>query len=68
MIRTVFIPEAEEFVFSIPKEYVGKKVEVIAFVVDETNQNLHAKEVTFTDFGLNLPKDWKFDREEANAR
>jgi len=26
------------------------------------------REVTFTDFGLVMPADYKFDREEANAR
>ena len=26
------------------------------------------REVTFTDFGLVMPSDYKFDREEANAR
>ena len=26
------------------------------------------KEVIFTDFGLVMPADYKFDREEANAR
>ena len=68
MIRTVFVPETENFIFSVPKEYIGKQIEVIAFAVDETKHNLHAKEITFTDFDLHLPKDWKFDREEANAR
>ena len=26
------------------------------------------RKVTFTDFGLVMPADYKFDREEANAR
>jgi len=26
------------------------------------------RKVTFTDFGLVMPSDYKFDREEANAR
>ena len=26
------------------------------------------RDITFTDFGLVMPADYKFDREEANAR
>jgi hypothetical protein len=33
-----------------------------------SNENKQIKEVKFTDFGLALPYDYKFDREEANAR
>jgi hypothetical protein len=33
----------------------------------ETESKTHRK-VTFTDFGIVLPKDYKFNREEANAR
>jgi len=29
---------------------------------------IEKKEITFTDFGLVMPADYKFDREEANAR
>jgi hypothetical protein len=69
MIRTVFVPETDKVVFPLPKEYIGKQIEVIAFVIQDTQSNLQTqRNISFTDFGLQLPEDYKFDREEANAR
>lgn len=71
MIRTVFIPEAEEFVFSIPKEYVGKRIEVTMLPADDIIEEYirpdDKKKITFTSISLDT-RGWKFDREEANER
>jgi hypothetical protein len=33
-----------------------------------SDERKRTKKVTFTDFGLALPQDYKFNREEANER
>lgn len=35
MVRTVVIPNNKTIHFDIPQNYVGKKIEVIAFAIDE---------------------------------
>lgn len=35
MIRKVITPDNQTIQFSIPESYVGKKIEVIAFAIDE---------------------------------
>jgi hypothetical protein len=35
MIRTVVTPDDQDIYLHIPESYVGKKIEVIAFAVDE---------------------------------
>ena len=42
MIRTVVIPDNQTIHFDIPKNYVGKKIEVIAFAIDEAQQEQEA--------------------------
>jgi hypothetical protein len=40
--------------------------EIKTTLVEKKNKT--HRNVTFTDFGLVMPNDYKFDREEANAR
>jgi len=35
MVRTIVIPENNQLSFSIPNNYVGKKIEVMYYAVDE---------------------------------
>jgi len=35
MIRTTITPVSSEVLFSLPKEYIGKKVEVLLYVLEE---------------------------------
>ena len=35
MIRTIIIPDTQTVFFNIPKDYIGKEVEVIAFAREE---------------------------------
>ena len=68
MVRTVIIPDKETATIPIPREYIGKEVEVIAFTKDEARAPSHKlKEKRFTVFNVSA-EDFKFDRDEANER
>ena len=69
MIRTIVTPDKQTISFDIPKEYVGKEIEVIAFAIDEgiTKEEPARKKVSFTALHVDT-KDYKFNREEANKR
>ena len=69
MIRTIITPLKETISFDIPKNYVGKQIEVIAFVKDEIidiEQNI-PKKVSFSALTLDT-RNYKFNRNEANER
>lgn len=53
----------------MPKEYIGKELEVIVFTKGEGLQNrkLPEKQVSFTALSIDT-KGLKFNREEANER
>jgi hypothetical protein len=54
--------------FSIPNEYIGVEIEIIAFTRDEAlYQKDRQKKVTFTSLTLDTRK-FKFNRDEANER
>lgn len=70
MIRTVVTPKKNTLSFSIPDKYIGKKIEVIAFAVDEASQDIiypNKSKKSFSAIKLNT-KDYKFNRDEANER
>jgi len=68
MIRTVFIPQNDNFVFPVPTEYIGKKLEMLVFPIDEIlSKPLPSKKVTFNAISIDTSQ-YKFNREEANAR
>jgi hypothetical protein len=68
MIYKIFIPQNDSVTFSIPKEYIGKELEIIAFPKDEIyEKDIHPKEVTFNAISIDT-RGYKFDREESNAR
>jgi hypothetical protein len=65
IVRTILVPDNENIQITIPKEYIGIKLEVIVFPVEEIFEKKDVEEkVTFTDFALDTPE-YKFDREEA---
>lgn len=49
MIRTIITPDSQTVFFNIPKDYIGKELEVIAFARDEEIQKEKTK-LTMTDF------------------
>jgi hypothetical protein len=70
MIRTIITPAKNFLSFNIPDKYIGKKLEVIAFVVDEAAEDViytTKSHKSFSAIKLNT-KDYKFNRDEANKR
>lgn len=71
MIRTIITPKTDTLNISltIPSDYVGKEMEVIAFARDEGMKEspVVQKQVSFTVFHVEN-KNYKFDRDEANQR
>jgi hypothetical protein len=69
MIRTLVTPDKSVVSFDIPEEYIGKKMEVIAFTLEEGMPNYEriSKKVNFTVLKTNQ-KSYQFNREEANER
>jgi hypothetical protein len=71
MVRSIVIPKKKVFSIEVPESYVGKRVEVIAFAVEEVNEELPSKGKTelkqFQAVSI-ATKGFKFNREEANER
>ncbi len=70
MIRTVITPDKNSLTFNIPDKYIGKKMEIIAFVIDELSDDLiynSKSDKSFSAIKLNT-KGFKFNRDEANER
>ncbi len=68
MIRTLITPEDRNILIRVPEDYIGKQVEIIAFMLEE-NRNVAQvkKQASFTAMKLNTIG-YKFNREEANER
>lgn len=64
MIRTIITPQNQNVSIQIPKNYIGKKVEFIAFAIDEPQEN--SKEKIMTHFASEnvLAKDWLSKKED----
>ena len=68
MIRTVVTADNNILALTLPNNYVGKQVEVIAFTVDEPKQKQEAKKAkSFTTVKVNA-KGYKFNRDELHER
>ena len=67
MVRTLVTPDNQNISIKIPKSYVGKKVEVIAFTVDEASDDILAKESILTHFASekSLSIDWLRPEEDT---
>ena len=71
MVRQIVIPVSTNLTLKLPKEYVGQEVEVIAFAVNKEKQHTsHSWKNALKFFNKHAVslKNFKFDREEANAR
>lgn len=70
MIRTIITTNDNILSFFIPDQYIGKKLEVIAFTLDEASEGFHGKEHEIKNFSaLRLKtKGFTFNREDANER
>jgi len=72
MIRTVITTDKNFINLPIPEQYIGKKIEVIAFAIDEPAPSedivfSDKRKKTFDSIKLNT-KGFKFNRDEANQR
>jgi len=69
MIRTVVIPDSDTVSIAVPKNYIGKVLEIIAFATDEglNKDTSDKKSASFTILHTDV-KDYKFNRDEANER
>jgi hypothetical protein len=68
MLRTVFTPQNDNFVFPIPTEYIGKELEILVFpTADILPKSWTPKKATFNAISIDT-RQYKFNREEANAR
>jgi hypothetical protein len=68
MIRETLIPEKNEIKISLPDNFIGKQVELIAFINEEIEVN--PKKNSKRPFIVMDVKvdNYKFNREEANER
>lgn len=69
-VRKVIVPTTDSYVLTLPKEMIGKQIEVTAMEVEPTTPvNLDDRMKKINDSLSNLKVDltnWKFDRNEAN--
>ncbi|MGV3601922.1 MAG: hypothetical protein ACO1N1_11995 [Dyadobacter fermentans] len=72
-VRKIIVPKSTTFTLTLPKEMIGKKIEVVASEVKapriltepEKQQRIEAIEAIFKDSRVDL-SNFKFDRDEAN--
>ncbi|HEY8784339.1 MAG TPA: hypothetical protein VIM16_22110 [Mucilaginibacter sp.] len=50
MIRTSITPEKQDVSIHIPKNYIGKQIEVLLYAVDELNEPENLKKTKPSDF------------------
>ena len=68
MIRTIITLEDEELRLSLPADFVGKQVEILAFVIEEPKAEATASQAkTFSALQIDT-QGFRFNRDEANAR
>jgi len=71
MIRTTIVPDKKNVTISlsVPENYIGKEMEVIAFTKKEGlgEKELKEKHVSFIAISIDT-SGFKFNRDEANER
>ncbi|HWZ13777.1 MAG TPA: hypothetical protein VNW95_00965 [Mucilaginibacter sp.] len=66
MIRTVVKPDKQNISIKLPKNFVGKQVEVIAFTIEEADKSIKTLDKPLTHFASEniLAKDWLTPEED----
>lgn len=64
MIRTVIKPENHNITISLPENFIGKQVEVIAFTVEEAKESTGQLVTHFASEAV-LAKDWLTPEEDT---
>jgi hypothetical protein len=71
MIRTTIVPDKKtiSISLSVPENYIGKEMEIIAFTKQEglDNVTVSEKKVSFSALSIDT-LGFKFNRDEANER
>ncbi|WP_421949492.1 hypothetical protein [Phaeodactylibacter xiamenensis] len=69
MIRTIVTAQGNQLTLTLPDDFLGKEIEVIAFVIDEAIQKSE-KEVSFTVLNVTNEQkfNYRFNRDQANER
>lgn len=68
MIRTIITANTKNLTLKLPDNFIGKQVEVIAFMVDEPKQKQEPKKAkSFTTVKVNA-EGYKFNRDELHER
>ena len=69
MIRTILKAEKRILEIALPPEYVGKEIEIIAFLLEEAYLTIapQSAQKTFSAIELDT-RGYKFNRDEANER
>ena len=68
MVHQILIAEKNTHELVLPENFVGKKIEIIAFVVEDTaEQPMPTKPMIFDAIKIDT-RGFKFDRDEANER
>lgn len=73
MIRQIIIPNKDTYVLEIPESFIGKRIEVIAFEIEDRDLNLKNTPLTiedlfekFKNLTFDGKKSYVFNREEAS--
>lgn len=69
MIRTILTADHNKLMLTLPDDFLGKQIEVIAFVIEEVAKK-SPKMVSFTVLNVaeELKINYRFNRDEANER
>jgi hypothetical protein len=67
MIRTIFTADKATLSLQLPENYVGRQVEVIAFLLDEPLKAIASKPKKFITFDVD-GSNYQFNRDELNER
>jgi hypothetical protein len=67
MVREVIIPDKNNISVSVPDDYIGRPIEVIAFALDEGNTKTESSSPTFDTLKIDT-LNFRFNRDEANER
>ncbi len=69
MLRTIITAEKNNLILSIPDDFIGKQIEVIAFVLEDAQAQKITLNNTKTFSSIQLDtREFKFNRDEANER
>ena len=70
MLRTLITPQESTYTLTIPAHYIGRKVEVLLYSIDELVENKETGKKKPSDFfgTLNVSEGEKFQEYVSNSR